>query len=53
MIRKTDKYFKRYARAWERGNIRADEVLEVVRRETWWILWLPVYSRDSVVTKQI
>lgn len=52
MIRKTDKYLKRRARVWERGYATSDKVAEIVRRETWWLLWLlPMYSRDTVIDK--
>ena len=52
MLRKTDKYLKRRAYVWDRGYISKDKVPEIVRRETWWQLWvLPVYSRDTVIDK--
>ena len=53
MIRKTDKYFKRWTRVWERGYVSKDQTPEIVHRETWWLLWvLPVYSRDTVIDRQ-
>ena len=53
MIRKTDKFMKRSARVWDRGLIvNKDEVVEIARRETWWLLWIvPLYSRDTVIDK--
>lgn len=52
MIRKTDLYIKRTARVWERGYTTNETVHELVRRETWWLLGLlPLYSRDTVVSK--
>jgi len=52
MVRKTDKFLKRRARIWERGYTDSHEVVEIVRREAWWLLWIfPIYSRDTVVDK--
>lgn len=52
MIRKTDKFLKRRVRVWERGYVIDEKVAEYVRRETWWLLWIvPLYSRDTVVSK--
>ena len=52
MIRKTDKFIKRKARIWERGYVIDDVAVEIVRRETWWLLWIvPIYSRDTIHDK--
>lgn len=52
MIRKTDKFIKRRAKVWERGYVESSEVVEIVRRETWWLLWIfPLYSRDTIIDK--
>ena len=52
MIRKTDKFLRRRARVWTSRSAIDDMVVEIVRRETWWLLWLiPLYSRDTVIDK--
>lgn len=52
MIRKTDKFFKRRVRVWaESMRLNTDEVVEIVRAETWWLLFIPVYMRETVIDK--
>lgn len=51
MIIKTDKYIRRWARVWDRWNANDEKVAELVRRETWWLLWWPLYSRDTIIDK--
>jgi hypothetical protein len=52
MLRKTDKFLKRHAKVWERGPRKDEIVTEIVRRETWWILFIiPVLSIDTIVDK--
>ena len=54
MIRKTDRYIKREAFVWERGYIERGQVTEIARRETWWLLWaIPIYSRDTILSKPV
>jgi hypothetical protein len=48
MIRKTDKRYKRRSKVWERGYIAEEMFVEIVRRETWWLLIIPVYIRETV-----
>lgn len=55
MIRKTDRFLKRKARVWGcqyNGLTKNDKVVEIVRRETWWLFWIvPIFSIDTVVDK--
>lgn len=52
MIRKTDKYLKRFSRVFERGYLDNEHAIETVRRETWWLFWIvPIYSRDTIWSK--
>lgn len=56
MIRKTDRFFKRKAKVYERGYFHSesanDTVTEIVRRETWWAFWIiPVFSMDTIIYK--
>ena len=52
MIRKTDKFIKRRVDVWERKRATEEKVVEIARRETWWLLFIiPLYSRDTVVDK--
>lgn len=52
MLRKTDKYLKRFAYKWQRGKVDRELTSETVRRETWWLLWfIPLYSRDTIWSK--
>ena len=52
MIRKTDQFLKRRAFIWERGRVDRGETTEIIRRETWWLLFVvPLYSRDTVIDK--
>lgn len=52
MFRKTDKYFRRKVRVWGCGYVASEEVVELVRRETWWIFFIPVLSIDTIIDKQ-
>lgn len=49
LIRKTDRYFRRKSLIWETG---IDEVIEYVRRESWWFLFLPIFIKDTIIEKQ-
>jgi hypothetical protein len=52
MLRKTDKFLKRRVKVWERGFRTDETVTEIVRRETWWLLFIiPLLSIDTVVEK--
>jgi hypothetical protein len=48
MIIKTDKRYKRRSKVWERGYIPDEKCVEVVRREIWWFLIIPVYIRETI-----
>lgn len=47
MIRKTVKMHKRFAKSWDTGKERHSERVMV---ETWWFLFIPLYSRQIIVT---
>lgn len=50
IIRKTEKVKKRRVFVWELLEGRDETVLEYIRTETWWLLWIiPVYSRDTII----
>lgn len=54
MIRKTITIHKRYAKSWRRNHLRKDDRhIEQVVRETWWFLFIPLYSRDAVHTTNL
>jgi len=46
MIRMTIKNYKRRAKSWEDGDSHSDMHIEVVFVETWWFLFIPIYSRQ-------
>jgi len=49
MIRKTDRYLKRFAFVREHGD---ENVIETVRRETWLLFWVvPIYRKDTIWSK--
>jgi len=50
MIRKTDKRYKRRSKVWERGYIAEEVCVEVVRRETWWLIFIPLYIRETITS---
>lgn len=48
MIRKTMKQAKRRSRSWQ-GNYRKEvEHVEVVMKETWWFIIIPIYTRHTI-----
>ena len=46
-IRRTVKIFRRTAKTWERGYMRNDKHIEEVIRWTYWVLFIPVYSKEE------
>jgi hypothetical protein len=49
VIRKTDRYLKRFAFVHEHGD---ETVIETVRRETWLLFWvIPIFSKDTILSK--
>ena len=53
MINKTDKFLKRKVAVYDRGYVTFEEVFEIFRKETWWLLWIiPIYSKDTVIKSQ-
>lgn len=46
MFRKTVNEYRRIAKSWRDGS---ETHTERVRRETWWFLFLPLYSREWIV----
>jgi hypothetical protein len=50
MIRKTIRLFRRRAVTWPGKD---DQHIELVRRETWWLLILPVYSREEICSTNL
>ena len=49
MIRKTDKRFKRRSKVWARGYATEETCVDVVRRETWWLAFIPLYVRETII----
>jgi hypothetical protein len=50
LIRKTMKRQKRRSETWPRRYYTEETHVEVVRVETWWLLFLPVYSKTFIET---
>lgn len=53
MIRKTVKHYKRYVRTFPGDKFRKDEHREQVLKETFWLLFIPIYSRQTIVATSI
>lgn len=51
MFRKTVETFKRNAMTWRDG--RAEKHTEQVIKATWWFLFIPIYSRESITKSTI
>jgi len=52
MIRKTDKFQKRFVTIWSRGVADRGNTAEIFRRETWWLFWvIPLYSKETIIDK--
>lgn len=50
MVTKTEKIYKRRSREWGRGYAIDSTRVERVKRETWWLLFVPVYSRVTIIS---
>lgn len=53
MIRKTLKEYKRLAKNWDGPNLLNDTHSERVIKETWWFLFIPIYSREIIVSSNL
>lgn len=48
VIRKTAKAFYRHASNYGRGYVSDTKHVEQILRETWWFLFVPLYTRDTI-----
>lgn len=51
MIRKTVKEHKRFVKSWNDRN--KDKHIERVIIETWWFLFIPLYSRQTILATNL
>lgn len=49
MIRKTVKVLRRKRAIWGGGVASFEERIEDVRYETWWFLFIPVFSAELII----
>lgn len=50
MIIKTMRVIRRKAPTWARGYVDRGQHIEDVRVETWWLLVMPLYRRETILT---
>ena len=53
---KTDRYYKRDLKAWKAADWkerRRETYVAVFRRETYWLLFIPVFTKSTIVAKSL
>lgn len=48
LIKRTTRQFKRRVTSWQRGYVTNDMHMEIIIRFTYWILFIPVYTKDEI-----
>jgi hypothetical protein len=54
MIRKTVKDYMRFISDFEKGSriLKSTHTIRILR-ETWWFLFIPVYSREKILSSNL
>lgn len=54
IIRKTERYYKESSKTWfKRGRYDKAKHFQTVKRVTWWLLFIPIFWNETIISYNI